>query len=161
MAENVGGGLSFSEDHGLIWEHISETESDFIFDEIFIRRVYVQNGITVTDGSTIVDVGANIGLFALFFACEAKNLKILCLEPLPPIFHVLKRNLAALMQQNCSNRVLQIAIGNDLEENSQSDFYFFQGWVNFISTRKESVISCNQNLIRGFLMSLLYHRLPR
>ena len=125
--EVVGGGLSISEDHGLVWEYISETESDFIFDEIFIRRVYVQNGITVTDGSVIVDVGANIGLFALFFASEAKHLKILCVEPLPPIYSVLRRNLAGLMRQNHSIHTLQIAIGNYAEENSQSDFYFFPG----------------------------------
>jgi phthiocerol/phenolphthiocerol synthesis type-I polyketide synthase E len=127
MTDNGGEGLSFSEDHGLVWEYISETESDFIFDEIFVRRVYVQNGVTVTDGSTIVDVGANIGLFSLFFAHEAKHLKILCVEPLPPIFCVLRRNLAGLMRQNHDVHFLQIAIGNDAEENLKSDFYFFPG----------------------------------
>ena len=61
-----GGGLSYSEEVGIMWEYLSEEESDFLFDEIFEKKIYLRNGISITEGDTILDVGANIGHYCLF-----------------------------------------------------------------------------------------------
>ena len=130
MREISGGGLSYSEEHGIIWEHICEDESDFIFDEIFTKRVYDRHGIVISDGSTIIDIGANIGLFSLFCLQQSKSINILCIEPLPPNFQVLKRNLAdhtKKKNERCNIKFEECAVGSSMEHDSLSDFYFFSG----------------------------------
>ena len=44
----------------------SPTEAHFIYDEIFVQRCYSRHGIRVRAGDTVVDAGANVGLFTLF-----------------------------------------------------------------------------------------------
>lgn len=50
--------------------------------------------IQLNDGDTVVDVGANIGLFSLYCQLKSNNLLIYAIEPLPPIVNVLTRNIA-------------------------------------------------------------------
>lgn len=57
-------------------------------------QTYFENGIQVNPDDTVIDVGANIGLFAL----DAWNrvggkLDVYCLEPVEPIFDILQSNL--------------------------------------------------------------------
>ena len=46
------------------------------------------------DGATVVDCGANIGLFALFCVAEAARVRVVAVEPAPPCVEVLSRNAA-------------------------------------------------------------------
>lgn len=46
------------------------------FQEIFVRRSYLQHGLTVDDGAVVLDVGANVGLFALQCLLEAKTVQV-------------------------------------------------------------------------------------
>ncbi|MEM1179675.1 MAG: FkbM family methyltransferase [Acidobacteriota bacterium] len=71
----------------------SKSEVLYIYREIFEQGVYGRRGIEIKDGDCIVDVGANIGLFALFALQGRTNLHLTCLEPLPPIFAALSANL--------------------------------------------------------------------
>jgi FkbM family methyltransferase len=48
----------------------------------------------LTDGPTIVDVGANIGVHTLAFATLFPNSKIVALEPQPDVFSLLAQNVA-------------------------------------------------------------------
>ena len=41
-------------------------QTSFIYDEIFVRRCYCRHGIRVRDNDTVIDAGANVGLFAMF-----------------------------------------------------------------------------------------------
>ena len=50
--------------------------------------------IQLSDGDTVIDVGANIGLFSLYCQLKSTNLLIYAIEPLPPIVEVLTRNMA-------------------------------------------------------------------
>jgi FkbM family methyltransferase len=89
---------------GLVFEYIDQAESDFLYEEIFVRNSYcIQNdknfkhdiigNIKLQDNDIVVDVGANIGLFSLFSQIQSKNIHVYAIEPLPPILHVLERNL--------------------------------------------------------------------
>ena len=44
----------------------SPVEARFIYDEIFVQRCYSKHGIRVRTGDTVIDAGANVGLFTLF-----------------------------------------------------------------------------------------------
>ena len=45
--------------------HIHGYETDFLFDEIFLRNGYLRHGITLPEDARVFDVGANIGMFML------------------------------------------------------------------------------------------------
>lgn len=80
---------------GLTWEYIDKDESNFLFYEIFDRRAYLNHGINLKSGDTIVDLGSNIGLFPLFLSTIAsfQPIKIVAVEPMPPVIDVLQRNV--------------------------------------------------------------------
>jgi FkbM family methyltransferase len=78
----------------LTFEHLGAAEAEFLHDEIFVRRSYLQHGVTLTGrAGVVVDVGANIGLFALFCKQECPACTVVCFEPNPAAVSVLRRNV--------------------------------------------------------------------
>jgi FkbM family methyltransferase len=73
---------------------LNRNEALLLYADIFERRSYLQQGIAIAAGDTVVDVGANIGLFALQASREADDVRVIALEPLPPTFSVLTANFA-------------------------------------------------------------------
>ena len=69
------------------------SETDFMGREIFADRTHLQDGITLPDNACVFDVGANIGLFAIFAAQVCENPRVFAFEPLPPLQDLLRRNL--------------------------------------------------------------------
>ncbi len=74
---------------------LNRSETDSLYNEIFERKAYLRHGITIQDGDTIVDVGANIGLLAVFASRIARNLKIYCFESDPGAYACLSANAEA------------------------------------------------------------------
>ncbi len=72
--------------------YLNKNEADFLYREIFEIKAYLKHGITINDGDCIFDVGANIGLFALFAHFHSKNVKIYAFEPNPFVFEILRIN---------------------------------------------------------------------
>ena len=56
---------------------------------------YLQHGIEIKDGDTVLDIGANIGVFGLRVVLKGKNVKVHCFEPIPNIADVLRKNAQA------------------------------------------------------------------
>lgn len=44
--------------------------------EVFVRRSYLQHGLTIQDGAVVVDAGANVGLFSLQCLREANAVQV-------------------------------------------------------------------------------------
>ena len=44
---------------------VSKLDVPFLLNEIFSENAYLQHGVKLQEGYTVVDVGANIGLFTL------------------------------------------------------------------------------------------------
>ena len=72
--------------------HLNKNETDFVYKEIFEDRTYLKHGISLREGDTVFDVGANIGLFTLFASQEFSVGCIYAFEPIPTTFAVLRRN---------------------------------------------------------------------
>ena len=72
---------------------------------------YLQNGIEVRSGDCVVDVGANIGLFAIRIAMRFPDSKVIACEPIPPIFGILQANA----ERHGGGRVLprNLAVGGE------------------------------------------------
>ncbi|MCK6549306.1 FkbM family methyltransferase [Myxococcota bacterium] len=80
----------------LAFDRRSRREVEFIFREIFVDEEYLRHGITLAPGATVIDAGANIGLFSLFAAraCGG-DLRLLAFEPAPATYGYLVENLRA------------------------------------------------------------------
>jgi amino acid adenylation domain-containing protein/non-ribosomal peptide synthase protein (TIGR01720 family)/FkbM family methyltransferase len=70
----------------------NRNETEFMYDEIFAKKTYLNFGITVPDDACIFDVGANIGLFTLFASQLAQRATVYSFEPIPPVFEILRLN---------------------------------------------------------------------
>ncbi|XXX76166.1 FkbM family methyltransferase [Sorangium sp. So ce134] len=81
--------------NGLEIFHQSEAETRHFYEDIFAHRSYVKHGIRLPERATVFDVGGNIGLFTLFVHTEAPDARIYTFEPAPPLFEILRRNVAA------------------------------------------------------------------
>ena len=81
--------------NGLQIVHLNQYETDYVYKEIFEDQCYLRHGIRLQDGDTVVDVGANIGLFSLFVMSRCRNARIYAFEPAPVVYELLKANCEA------------------------------------------------------------------
>ncbi|MEL6439650.1 MAG: FkbM family methyltransferase [Cyanobacteria bacterium J06621_8] len=79
--------------------HLNQYETEYLYQELFVDRVYARHGIVFSDDACVVDIGANIGLFTLFVQQQCPNATIYSFEPSPHAFARLKSN-AELYCQN-------------------------------------------------------------
>jgi len=63
------------------------------FTHVWILQEYKKSGFEIKDADTILDIGAHIGLFALYASQFCKNGKIYCFEPVNENFNLLTENL--------------------------------------------------------------------
>jgi FkbM family methyltransferase len=64
-----------------------------VFHQVFVRKEY--NFKQNTTPNIIIDAGSNIGLYAIWMKNKYPNSAIICIEPDPENFAILKENLAA------------------------------------------------------------------
>lgn len=74
---------------------VNTYEVDFSVHEIFAENL-AAHGLTLPPGAVVLDVGANIGLFALYVRDCCSDARIVAFEPMPEAFAALERNMAAL-----------------------------------------------------------------
>ena len=82
------------------------------YEEVFVRRSYLQHGVALPardecDGAVIIDVGANIGLFAMQAAIECPDALVFAFEPVAVVAQVLRNNTA----QYPNVHVIQAGVG--------------------------------------------------
>jgi amino acid adenylation domain-containing protein/FkbM family methyltransferase len=70
----------------------NRNETEFMYEEIFADKTYLNFGIEIPNDACIFDVGANIGLFTLFASRLAPQSVVYSFEPIPPVFEILRRN---------------------------------------------------------------------
>ena len=72
--------------------HLNKYETEYVYNEIFVDKVYLKHGITINSGDTIIDIGANIGLFTLFINEHCQDANVYSFEPSPVVYELLKIN---------------------------------------------------------------------
>jgi hypothetical protein len=103
--------------NGMTIAHVAGTQSEvaFLYDEVFTHEVYTQYGVTLpTHGGTVVDCGANIGLFSLYAALAVERgcqLKVVAFEPAPLTAAALRYNLSKFCT-DATAVCVQCAIGS-------------------------------------------------
>src|SRR4030095_6755761 len=81
--------------NGLEIVQLNQYETKYVYKEIFEDQCYLRHGIRLRDGDTVVDIGANIGLFSLFVMSRCENATIYACEPAPELYDLLKANCDA------------------------------------------------------------------
>jgi FkbH-like protein/FkbM family methyltransferase len=81
--------------NGLEIAQLNPQETGYLYEEIFADECYLRHGIVLEEGDTVLDIGANVGLFSLFVQSRCPGARIYAFEPAPPAFDVLRANLAA------------------------------------------------------------------
>lgn len=100
---------------------INEGEVEFLYDEIFQKEMYFKHGISLpSDNPFVIDIGANIGMFSLNVLAKNKNTRLIAVEPIPPTFTVLKKNLELYEK----TEVVNAGISNKKES---AEFCYFPG----------------------------------
>ncbi len=85
---------SYQLPNGMSILHQNKGETEFLYREIFESQMYLKHGIVLRDDACVFDVGANIGLFALYIGERCPKGRVYSFEPLPPIFETLQANAA-------------------------------------------------------------------
>jgi FkbM family methyltransferase len=103
----------------------SSREIETLFGEV---EEYFECGLTVARGATVVDVGANIGAFAVAAArrCE-RDLRLFCFEPVPALFDALSRNLRDNeWLEGGAHRAYPVALSPPEAAGTSCPFYYFR-----------------------------------
>ena len=119
QSQRLGGREAYRLPNGLTVAHLSSPQTNAIYREIWVDDVYRRHGVTLDDGATIFDVGANIGLFTLFVHQQCRNPRVFSFEPIPPTFDKLATNVALF---DLGAEVFNLGI-SDREETASFTFY--------------------------------------
>jgi len=107
--------------NGMQVAHINKYETEYLYNEIFVDQCYLKKGITIQDGDTIIDIGANIGMFSMFANQVAPHSTIYAFEPAPHAFKALQRNARLYGDKNIY--VSNIGIS---DRDKQEEFTFYE-----------------------------------
>lgn len=64
-----------------------------MFQRIWGRHVYVPRDYRIQSGDTVIDIGANVGVFTIWAASRAPDVRVIALEPSPRICRYLRENV--------------------------------------------------------------------
>lgn len=118
-AKHFNGTPSYRLPNGLQIVDLNRHETDYLYQEIFYDRCYLQHGIQLSDEDTVIDIGANIGLFSLFVLSQCRNPTIYAFEPSPVVYELLQRNCAAY---GTNVRAFQLGVSR---ESHDAEFTFY------------------------------------
>ena len=78
--------------NGMSVHYVSPPDVQFLYHEIFEEECYLQHGVRLDPDDVVIDVGGNIGMFAMFAARRCYRGRVITFEPIPPTYEALRRN---------------------------------------------------------------------
>jgi len=87
-----------------------KTIDQHIINEIYMDKIYNPKGFEIKSTDTVLDIGAQIGIFSIYAAKKAKKGQVLSFEPTKENFSMLKENVEINKLQNV--KVFRQAVGN-------------------------------------------------
>ncbi|HEX8745082.1 MAG TPA: FkbM family methyltransferase [Thermoleophilaceae bacterium] len=110
----------------------STNEANYLYDEIFGGDCYAPRELRLPEAPTVLDLGANIGMFTLYAGRRWPGARLIAVEPIPEICRALEENCAAV-----GATAVEVAIGSRVTE---KQLLFFP---------KMTLMSCEQDRLRG------------
>jgi FkbM family methyltransferase len=65
----------------------------YVLNEIFVQQRYFRKGFEIRPGDTVVDIGANMGMFVLWAAPQADKGRVFAIDPAQLAFDCLQSNI--------------------------------------------------------------------
>lgn len=107
----ISNGISIPLPNGMTFVGLHSTQAvaaKFLIKEIFVRGYYDKPGFEISSGDRVIDIGANMGLFALWASPRVGDGEIVCVEP-SSTMDTLQANL---LQNSIHNvRTIRCAVG--------------------------------------------------
>ena len=128
----------------MVIAHLNKNETEFVYKELWEEQAYLKHGITINEGDCIFDVGANIGLFALFMGQICKDVSIYAFEPIPPVFDLLRINTEGY---GLNVKLFNLGLSSDIK----SDTFTYYPQVSVISGRFADADQ-EREVIKSFLL---------
>ncbi len=124
-------------------------ETTFFYDEV---QDYFKNGISCCEGDTVVDVGANIGLFAMHaYHKYNQNINIYSFEPIQQTFEALSLNV-----QNLNTEKIKIFPFGLSNKSKVEVFSFYPNAPGLSSMYPDSSLKHREELRNNLLENLEY-----
>lgn len=132
--------------NGLTVCYASKYDVSFLYREIFEEQLYLQHGIRLEQGDTVVDVGGNIGFFALFAAQQVGPTgQVVSAEPIPTLHEKLVYNIeshqkwcAAQGVPTASITPILAGVGSGQQQTMEFTFYTAAaGWSTMYPDNEE------------------------
>jgi FkbM family methyltransferase len=103
----------------------NDADTEYIFNEVFNSRIYRFDRMRLPARPTIMDVGANVGLYTLWAHRHYRPRDILCYEASPRTFACLQDNVARLIdpattEVHAHNRAIAARSGETLMLNQST-----------------------------------------
>lgn len=146
--------------NGLLIYSNARTPLHSLFIDVFEHGEYVNSCIPpIKSGDIVVDIGANIGMFALFAASISPNIQVYAFEPASDTFALLQRNVAAnkLTNVKCHKYAVTATTGEAglyLDSGSLGDSVIRE-WVgneNVTGTERVPCLSLDDLFVRTELL---------
>lgn len=88
----IEGRIRYRLPNGMAIVHQNRHETDYLYEEIFEKQIYLKHGLSLPEDACVFDVGANIGMFTLFVIQQCPRARIYSFEPIEPIYETLRFN---------------------------------------------------------------------
>jgi polyketide synthase PksN len=105
--------------NGMKIREINPHETSFLFNEIFVQQVYASYGLDVPADGLVLDIGANIGMFALYVRQRFPQSRVWSFEPAPHCVERLRHNVAIHADDV---RIFPVALG---DRDGETDFSYY------------------------------------
>ncbi len=123
----------------------NRNETEFMYEEIFADKTYLNFGIDMPEDACIFDVGANIGLFTLFASRLAPRAQVYSFEPIAPVFEILRRNSEI---HGVNAKLFECGLSNVSE---QSTFTYYPN-VSLMSGRFADAVADSET-VKAFVLA--------
>ena len=118
----AGARKRYSLPNGLAIAQLNPNETDFLYKEMFERNAYLRHGVDVRDNDVVLDVGSNIGMFAVSMQVRRAGLRFVFVEPNPHVREILMEN-ARIFGMDASVHDCGVSSAE-----GQADFTFYPGF---------------------------------
>jgi FkbM family methyltransferase len=119
--------------NGVVLNSPEEVSLNFLFHEIWLDEFYAPLGYEIKPNETIVDIGANIGVFATWASTRAPNVKVLSFEPFAANAEYFKANQAASGLDNIEFYAAAVA-----DSNCRRTLHVSDSWILHSLTDRDS-----------------------
>jgi FkbM family methyltransferase len=111
----------------------SVMETEFIYNEVMVKREYLRSGASIAQADCIVDVGANIGMFTLLVKSVNPDARVFAFEPIPENYEALRQNVT--LHGLGGVKLFNVALGST--DRTERQFTFFPHMTGNCTARPE------------------------